>query len=77
MKECWRMNWLKKLALIGAGNPRWQETIIAFQKEEGAVFTNWTFRVRDHELKLPENQLKSDGEFKIFFYEPMVDQQIR
>ena len=36
----------------------------------GAVYTDWTFRTRDHEIKLLENQIKADGKFKLFFYEP-------
>jgi len=61
---------MRKIALIGAGNPRWQETLIEFQKQESAVFTDWTYRIRDHELNQLEKQIESDGEFKLFFYEP-------
>ncbi|MFW9890274.1 MAG: hypothetical protein ACFFER_18980, partial [Candidatus Thorarchaeota archaeon] len=61
---------MKKIALIGAGNPRWQETIIKHQSEEGAVYTDWSFRIRDHELKLLQEQIKSDDEVRVFFYEP-------
>ncbi len=60
---------MKKIALIGAGNPRWQESITEFQKEVGTVYTDWTFRLRDFELKLLRNQIESDGKFKVYFYE--------
>lgn len=61
---------MKKIALIGAGNPRWQESIVEYQKSEGAVYTDWTYRIRDYEMSLLQEQLNSDGEFRILFYEP-------
>ena len=61
---------MKRIALLGAGNPGWQQTIIDYQNKGGAVYTDWTFRIRDHEIRLLENQIEADGEFKIFFYEP-------
>jgi hypothetical protein len=57
-----------KLALIGAGDPTWHEALLNTYNKKGAVYTWWTYRLRDYERMLLEEQLEEDGEFKLFFY---------